>query len=204
MTTELRKTHFIFNMTCWMIAMFFHLSHVVNSGLSFFSGPVCWRSIWVQVKGRLSGGTGPVPTALFMTLNVGDPFHFIETSTSVPSSLFPLVWCTCLFQVPVQVSAATLPSSLKRGGSAWAPRPLPLTQTPTCPSEDLPRVKPVRTTGRNPRSSACPPRWLSRQLIALAVLPGGTDAEQKESDAELWGARSGNCCTGVEQKSRVI
>lgn len=95
MTTELRKTNFIFNMTCWMIATFFHLSHVVNSGLSFFSGPVCWRSIWMQVKGRLSGGTGPVPTALFMTLNVGDPFHFIDTS---PAFLLP---CSRLFDARV-------------------------------------------------------------------------------------------------------
>lgn len=38
------------------------------------SGPVCWRSTWVQVKGRLSAGTGPAPTALFMTLNVRHSF----------------------------------------------------------------------------------------------------------------------------------
>lgn len=136
---------------------------------------MCWRSIWVQVKGQLSDGTGPVQTALFMTLNVGEPLYFIYTS--VPSALFTLVWCMCVFQVPVQVSAATLPSSLKRGGSAWARRPLLLTQTPTCPSENLPRVKPVRTTGRNPRSNACPPRWMLCQMIELTVLPGGTDAE---------------------------
>lgn len=187
----------ILSLTCWMIATFFYFSNVLNSGLSFFSGLVCWRSIWVQVKGQLSGGTGPVPTALSMTLNVGEPLHFIYTS---PSSLFMLVWCTCVFQVPVQVSAATLPSSLKRGGSAWARRPLLLTPTPTCPSEDLPRVKPVRTTGRNPRSNACPPRWMLCQLIELTVLPpeGRTQIIlEKESDVELWGARSGNCCTRV-------
>lgn len=173
-----------------MIATFFYFSNVLNSGLSFFSGLVCWRSIWVQVKGQLSGGTGPVPTALFMTLNVGEPLHFIYTS---PSSLFMLVWCTCVFQVPVQVSAATLPSSLKRGGSAWARRPLLLTPTPTCPSEGLPRVKPVRTTGRNPRSNACPPRWMLCQLIELTVLPpeGRTQIIlEKESDVELWGAET--------------
>lgn len=38
------------------------------------SGPVCWRSTWVQVKGRLSAGTGPAPTALFMTPNVRHSF----------------------------------------------------------------------------------------------------------------------------------
>lgn len=78
-----------------MIATFFHLSNILNSGLSFFSGLVCWRSIWVQVKGQLRGGTGPVPTALFMTLNVGEPLHFIYTS---PAFLLP---CSRLFHACV-------------------------------------------------------------------------------------------------------
>lgn len=41
----------------------------------------------------------------------------------------------CVFQAGVWVSAATLRSYLRREGSAWARRPRPLTQTPTCPSE---------------------------------------------------------------------
>lgn len=36
----------------------------------FFSGQVCWRSTWVEVKGQLSAGTGRAPTALFTILNV--------------------------------------------------------------------------------------------------------------------------------------
>lgn len=177
MTTELRKTNFVFNMTCWMIATFLHLSNVLNSGLSFF-----FRS--GALKEYLSAGQR---SAQRRNRTCSDSFVYDAESrrtftfhiyvTSLPSSLFTLVWCMCVFQVPVQVSAATLPSSLKRGASAWAQRTLLLTQTPTCPSENLPRVKPVRTTGRNPRSNACPPGWMLWQLIELTVLLGGTDAE---------------------------
>lgn len=51
----------------------------------------------MQVKGRLSGGTGPVPTALFMTLNVGEPFPFHRYVASVPFFLVP----ACLMHVSV-------------------------------------------------------------------------------------------------------
>lgn len=82
MTTELRKINFAFSITWWMISTFIHLSNIFTSGLVFFfPGLVSWRSIWVQVKGQLSDGAGLVPTALFMMLNVGEPLHFIYTSS---------------------------------------------------------------------------------------------------------------------------
>lgn len=80
MTTELRKINFAFSITWWMISTFIHLSNIFTSVLFFFPGLVSWRSI-VQVKGQLSDAAGLVPTALFMMLNVGEPLHFIYTSS---------------------------------------------------------------------------------------------------------------------------
>lgn len=150
-------------MTCWMTATFFHLSNVLNSGLSFFfrSGVLKEYLSAGQSAGQRSAQrrNRTCSDSFVYDAECRQTFMFRIYITSVPSSLFTLAWWMCVFQVPVQVSAATLPSSLKRGGSAWAQRPLLLTQTPTCPSEDLPRVKPVRATGRNPKSNARPPRW---------------------------------------------
>lgn len=42
----------------------------------------------------------------------------------------------CVFQVCCPALTVTRPPSLRREAAAWAQRPRPPTQTPTCPSED--------------------------------------------------------------------
>lgn len=50
-----------------------------QTGFLFFaSGLVCWRSLWLQVKGQFTGGVGPVLTALFMILNVSKSIFMSE------------------------------------------------------------------------------------------------------------------------------
>lgn len=51
--------------------------------------------------------------------------------------IYALHKCLCVFQVSCPVLTVTPPPFLKREEEVWAQRPHPLTQTLTCPSEEL-------------------------------------------------------------------